>query len=468
MKNLLFYIAAGVSLVLASCSRDLGDYDYKDVPDPIVTGLKDSTFQAMVGDSLIIEPGVKLASGLTNYSCHWKISVSDEMRSEEYDGKSLRFVFGIGSTTYPALMVLTDSTTGMKYYYNFKIKGNTEFTSGTLILSATATATHFSFVKTDGSVQADLYKAMHGEDMPAGGRQLLPSRNLYYNGGAVTSYWLTYATGAVQLDVNTLKRTRYLKDFFFNPPATFNNGDYKMLNDGTMMALMNGQVYFGAYETAPFATYYGYFGAPINGVYNVGPELIDNMTEAGTYMIGFESTKKAFVRFANRFYMDTTYTMLDSAFNPKNLKMTVLHMERFSDEDMYAFVDSAGLKIKELYFGVEFNGKEIFHAKKARTSPLNTYIKPETVWAKGIEKDFYFSSGDKVYRYNPLNDEVRALNYNFGGTVTMIKVLNNGDLMLAGTQGTVHFLDISTGRNGAFIKKIEGLPGSPKDVVIRQ
>ncbi|WP_295128391.1 PKD-like family lipoprotein [uncultured Chitinophaga sp.] len=469
MKNLLLYIAAGVSLALASCSRDLGDYDYKEVPDPVVMGIQDSVFQAMVGDSLIIEPVVKLPSGTNKYSIKWKVDISDEMRSIEFEGKTLRFVFGIGSNRYPGLAVLTDSTTGMKYYYKFSIQGNTEFTRGTLILSASADKSHFSFVKEDGTVQADLYKAMNEEDIPAGGRQLLPIASQNYNSGAVSSYWITYASGAVQLDVNTLVRKRFLKDFFFNPPPTFDNGNYKVLSDGSMMAIMNGQVYFGAYETAPFATYFGFFGAPVNGRYNIGPEIIDDITGgAWVFMLGFDKEKKAFVRFSGRSFMDTTYKMLDSAFNPKNLGMSLIHMERFSDDNIYAFVDSAGLKVKELNIGVEFMGGDVFRAKSQRVSPVGPYLKPNTVWAKGIERDFYFSSGDKVYRYNPVNDEIRALAYDFGGKeVSMIKVLNNGDLMLAGTEGTVHYLDISTGRNGAFIKKIEGIPGSPKDVVIR-
>jgi hypothetical protein len=469
MKNLLLYIAAGVTLVLAACSRDLGDYNYKDVPDPVFLGVKDSTFQAMVGDSLIIEPVVKMPKGSGEYSIRWKIDIVDEMRSVEFEGKTLRFVFGIGSNRYTSTAILTDSTTGMKYYYKFAIQGNTEFTRGTLILSTSADKSHFSFVKENGAVQADLYKAMNEEDIPAGGKQLLAVRSLGYNGGAVLSYWITYATGAVQLDVNTLAKKRFLKDFFFNPPATFENGNYKVLSDGSMMAVMNGQVYFGAYETAPFATYFGYFGAPVNGRYNVGPQIIDDVTGgAWVYMLGFDNDKKAFVRFGGRSFLDTTYKMLDSAFNPKNLGMRLIHMESFTDDNMYAFVDSAGLKIKELNFGVEFMGGDVFRAKKQRVSPVGPYLKPNTIWAKGIERDFYFSSGDKVYRYNPVNDEVRALAYDFGGKeVTMIKVLNNGDLMLAGTEGTVHYLDISTGRNGAFIKKIEGLPGSPKDVIIR-
>ncbi|MCK7557782.1 hypothetical protein MKQ70_23345 [Chitinophaga sedimenti] len=338
-----------------------------------------------------------------------------------------------------------------------------------MVLSSSADKSHFSFVKVDGSLQADLYKAMNGEDLPPNAQQINVMRSLYYNNGAISSYWLTYKTGAVQLDVATLRRTRFLKDFFFGPPESFDNGNFKVLNDGTLMAIINNKIYFGAFETAPFATYFGFLGAPVNGRYNVGPMVLDNMTEAQSYILGYDNTRQAFIRFAGRSYIDTTYTVRDSLFNPKNLKMSLVHMERFTDDDMYAFMDSAGIKIKELYFSVNFNSSDIFRARKARTSPLNGRIKANTVWAKGIEKDFYFSADDKIYRYNPLNDEIRQLATDFGGkTVTMIKVLNNGDLMLVGTEGTVTYLDISTGRNGAFIKKIEGIPGSPKDVAVRE
>jgi hypothetical protein len=39
---------------------------------------------------------------------------------------------------------------------------------------------------------------------------------------------------------------------------------------------------------------------------------------------------------------------------------------------------------------------------------------------------------------------------------------------MVGTEETVSFLNISTGMNGVFIKKIEGIPGTPIDIAIRK
>ena len=46
-----------------ACKKDLGNYNYHSPAEPVISGLIDSTVNAIVGDSLIIRPGVSLADG---------------------------------------------------------------------------------------------------------------------------------------------------------------------------------------------------------------------------------------------------------------------------------------------------------------------------------------------------------------------------------------------------------------------
>lgn len=473
MKNYLLYITGGL-LLLAACARDKGNYDYIDIPDPVVTNL-DTAYIAIVGDSLIISPTVELKSGKNDYSCFWQIAVPERAMSLDYEGRELRIVFGLAANRYNVLLRVQDNNTGQRYFFEFVIKGQTEFTRGTLVLSNDGAHSKLSFVKPDDSVQPDIYSAINEEALPGGAMQLVPIRHQFYM-NQLNYYWLTYSgngSGAVQLDANTLQRSKYLKENFYDPPATIEVGSMLNMLDGVTTGIFNGKLYRGTTETAPFWPYYGFWGVPIEGNYNLHPRVLYNSFENpyDTYFLGFEKNKKQFIRFLGNTYFDTSgynVPVPDTAFNPKDLKMDLIHMDRFGDDNLYAYCDSMGKKI-ELRFAVRLNaGERIFRALAKREFAGASLLTPDTKWASSPIQVFFFSSGDKIYRYNPLSEEIKVLDANFNGKdVTMLKVLNNGDLLMAGTEGSLYYLNISTGNNGVITKQIDGFPGEVVDILAR-
>jgi hypothetical protein len=63
---------------------------------------------------------------------------------------------------------------------------------------------------------------------------------------------------------------------------------------------------------------------------------------------------------------------------------------------------------------------------------------------------------------------VKALTSDFGGkVVTMIKVIEDGNKLIAGTEGSIYTLDISTGKYGDVLQKTDGIPGKIIDIVVR-
>jgi hypothetical protein len=44
---------------------------------------------------------------------------------------------------------------------------------------------------------------------------------------------------------------------------------------------------------------------------------------------------------------------------------------------------------------------------------------------------------------------------------------DKGNTIIAGVDGSVLFLDVSTGKNGNITRRIDGIPGSPLDVTVR-
>jgi hypothetical protein len=463
------YIIAVLLIVLTACYKDKGNYDYITLKPPVLSNF-DSSYIAYAGDSLIIAPVVTLPDGRTDMTCTWKISIPEEARSADYEGSSLRIVYGLGAKRYSALFTVTDNAVGMKYFYEFTIIGRTAFTSGTVVLSEEAGAAKVSFIKPDGSLQPNIYEGINNEELGTGALQLVPVQNLYYM-NVITAYWVLCSGGthpAVQIDANNMQRLKYLNENFYEPPATLNAQYFLPVVNGTTTAIMNDQLYIATTETAPFATYYGYYGVPVNGNYKLHPQLLSTFTQGSNYILGFDAVKKSLIRFTAGTYFGTDYEQVDSFFNPKDLKMDLIKMAKISENDVYAFCDSAGKKI-ELKFALDFlDGQTTLQTLYKREFPGANLLTADTRWESSPVGVFYFTSTDKIYRYNPLNKEIKVLTTNFGGKpVTMIKLIEDGNKLIAGIEGSMLTLDVSPGKYGDVLQRTDGIPGKVVDVVIR-
>ncbi|QHS62012.1 PKD-like family lipoprotein [Chitinophaga agri] len=471
MKRSFLYILIVVLIpVLSSCFKDKGNYDYIDLGEPVVTNL-DTVYNVFTGDSLIIEPKITLPNGRTAVSCHWKIEIPLEARSEDHDGLSLRILYGLGANRYSATLTVRDEELGVNYYYGFVINGKTQFSVGTIVLSDEGGQAKLSFVKPDGSVQPDLYQSINGESLGTNPKQLIPLRNQFYM-NVTFAYWIVCGNGtnpAVKINSNDLKKMQYLKENFYEEPGALTPDYFHTLTDGTTTAILDGKMYVGTTETAPFGTYYGYFSSPVPGEYKLAPDLLYSSTDKGLYYLGFDKVKRNFVRLDRTTYFGVDYTQQDSLFNPKDLKMDLLSMEKFTESEMYAFCDSVG-QTYELKFGLEFlDGKTRFRTISKRKFKGDSLLTAQTQWQASTVGTFYFTSNDKIYRYNPLNQELRQLDANMGGKpVTMIKVVQDGNRLAAGTEGSLYLLDISTGKNGNIVSQTNGIPGKTIDIFIRQ
>ena len=90
------------------------------------------------------------------------------------------------------------------------------------------------------------------------------------------------------------------------------------------------------------------------------------------------------------------------------------------------------------------------------------------LWAFTNTEVFYFSHQDKIYRYNPLNGEIKALEADFKQkNITLLK-LKDSDTLIAGTDGYLCFLDIGTGKSGQIIRDFDQVTGEPVDLYIKE
>ena len=472
MKRYLLYLLAGLSCCAVSCYKDMGNYTYKVPASPIVTNF-DTVYSAIIGDTLTIQPTVTIAEPNPKLGYQWRIDIPANDTSLNFSGPKLQYVFGLSAQQYPALLTILDSSNNMKYFYPFVINGITEYSQGTTILSLENGVSQLSFVSPTGAMQPRVYRAINGADLPTGPMQLVPMQDQYVAPAATTSYWVICSGGSnpgVQIDANTFGNIKTLKDNFFSPPAAVVPGTLGGNAAGTMQGVLNGQIYLGTSQTWNLAPTYGMFGLPATGSYALYRQAAFNATFP--YFLGYDSVREqvvGFTNFGSPAYIGTSYLVTDTiAFSPMNIGLKVLDFEQINDQNCYLFGIGSNDTLYEFKFGAAFIGQIQLSPQYKRPFPQPNLILPTSKWTSSPTEIFYFSSGSAVYSYNPLNQQIAALTTDFGGkTVTMVKITDGGNTLIAGVDGTVFFLNVSTGQNGALVRRIDNIPGSPVDVTVR-
>ncbi|HEX5552080.1 MAG TPA: PKD-like family lipoprotein [Chitinophagaceae bacterium] len=474
----LLVITAMAILLVSSCYKDKGNYIYKVPAAPVVTGL-DSTYNVYVGDSLVIKPVVSLPGSGAQLTYLWTIHVPPVNPGDTnlvYSGRELHIVFGLGPKQFTARYTITNMDNGMKYFRDFRINGETAFSTGTTVLTNENGVAMLSFIKPDDSVQPRIYEAVNpGEALPGDPNQLLAVPVAYQT--PIASYWVFGKSGintGVQIDANTFKKIKYLSDNYFDAPDTMLQPERIFVNPlGVITGVINGILFSGTTSTWNMAPTYGMFGQGATGDYKLSPEIVFNYTGTfgpGNY-IGFDLIKKQFVRF-NLYgavtYFGPNYNVIGNAFDAKHIDMTLVHLQQINGGLCYAYFRAEHDSLFELEFNAEFNGPFQITAMQKRPFARPELITDTTKWQATQNGIIYFTYQDKIYRYNPTNQDFKILDADFGGKqVTMIKVIDQNTL-LAGVDGSLYYLDIKTGNYGNIIKQISGLPGKVTDVAIRR
>ncbi len=474
MKLKELYITLSLIICLAACKKDLGNYDYNPPSEPQIAGFNDTTFNAVLGDTLIIKPAVMIegADPMADLTYHWNIQVPEEARADEYDGYPLKFVYNLAPRLRDAKLTISDKRNGMKYTFPFKILGTTPFSIGQTVLSVENGITKLSFVKEDGvTVLSDIYRSLHAEDLPKNPVQLF-AKPLAYQGGTVEDYWVVCqdgSTGGVIIDASSmLKKRNFNAHFLTTPPAVVPS--YFDGSTGIPVGVINGKLYQSIYTTAPFAPDFGKFANPEDGDYELSPFFT---YAQGRYFFAFDKKHKAFVSFnAGGSYTGTTYKVAGAtpSFDPKNVGFdNLIFMQAVSGNSYAYFRNNAG-ETYELAFNLamdDYNNRSITPTSR-KVFKGSALVKADSKWVKSPADIFYFSSADKIYRYNPLNEDIRQLSADLAGKkVTMLQLTAGGSSLRVGVEGSVLTLDVRVGETGKIINTISGIPGSPVDLVFK-
>jgi hypothetical protein len=477
MKLKIIGLIVLFAIINNSCKKDLGNYDYSPPSEPVTTGIANQTFAALIGDTLTIQPKISLADAdpLKDLDFEWRITVQEKLTEMVYKGYPLKLVYNLGPGERSCKLTITDKRNGLFYTYPFTITGTTQFSAGDLVLSDDNGVAKLSFVKPDKTVLPDLYHSLNGADLPSKPVQLYYSKPLPYQPNTKEEYWILCndnSNSGVILDASTLLKKSNFSSQFFNQPPSISVGYLEPflgpVQMGTVPAgVINNKLHIGVSSTAPFADDYGKFANEQSGNYAMSKYFY----HGSDYFLGYDMDTKGFITFgADGTYAGKSYEIdpASAGFDPVNVGLdNMIFMNATEGGASYAFFKTNG-NVTELSFSYPVGSDRAFKATRKRVFKGASLIGDDTKWVANSIDVFYFSSKDKIYRYNPINEDLRMLSADFGGkAVTMLKISQDDNTLTVGTSGSVFTLDVSVGKTGNITKTINGIPGAAVDMIIK-
>ncbi len=519
MKKILLLCLLLMPAWLGGCIKDKGNYKYSVAERPEVV-LK-NRYMALtnddVRDNLVIDPEVTYSEMSRLRFLYTFPNPEDADAPFEYEGAADGSLddpmTDMPNGNYSGQLVVTvaddsginPADPGMKYFYDVPVTlGTTPFSSGKIILADVGGNTQIHVLNPDGILYEDAYAVANG-GRTLEGKPLKIIYNITFMGGMNYGYMVLtdnggMANGAV-LNALNMKEVRSLADNFESAPPSMAGpvmlgtpySNYMGLGfgePGPAVMLMGGKMYSKIMDPRnpgnPLTNMFT--GEPMPGNYSLSAftnDVAGGTGSAAHCFWGWDNSADRLVHFElggmsplfglhNISVIDGS----DTQWNPANVGLSqFITLQAYMGGGWLVASDGS----KTYLLGWAQAGMAQMVGLRKIEFPFAGLISPGTLWtidrSSGI---LFFSSGNKVYRYNPnspttapeplvaaLEGEVTMLEFRGVESTTPagMQVFDFNRLEV-GTEGHLYQLDLNgpAGGRGAIIGTPLTLTGKPVDV----
>ncbi len=444
-KLILILLSAIITVGLASCYDDKGNYSYKDLNSVEITGI-DEEYLVEQFDTIAIYPNLTMSidSNESNFDYAWYLysnpnkPASDTISTE----RNLNIPLGVMAGTYTAIYQVTDKKTGVYYKYSFTIKVVTSFSNGLVVLSEVDGKGNITFLNSTNKLYQDVYYTANGEYL---GEKPVALGNMFNRSYQAVLIMLGDGSGGVVADPLSFSKMQNYSDLFWVSP----NDSYRPMamfrrSTSEEWVIENGQYHHRNFMYPGEAK----FGAPLV----LGTDLFATMFQAGmSDRVFYDNAGEKFIVHQTNYSGDVV-SMPDSLFNPADLKMQMIcGGDGFKDRGYGLFYDDDANEYYSLSFSC--NGSSIRPLTQSHITSATDIESAASIAVSKLSPQYFYAVDNKLYCLDALAD-VTKLIYTFDAGMTIDYIeLKNDDTGLSDDNSKVMYVGTSTegtGKVGSF------------------
>lgn len=458
--KLYSYILLALSITLASCSKDIGNYEYKDINELVINGVNER-YNVLRGiDTLRIVPA--LTSSLdekdpSRYKYQWILRFSNSVVDTIATTRNLEFPVNVDPLTYSLFYRVLDLKTGVEWIANSTVTVGTPFSRGILLMGeneqGNAEAEMLSMVRDTIHVKNILSQS--------GLPPLQSPIAFQHTGGSSDTYiklWALTKSGSYYLDritmkatpANTLSKILYISDQI-NPQSLhpvaiapqIRNAAGALSTNNYRIIVTEGGDLFTSYLVIAGGDFYN---NPVNRVATAQQERLPaapylfyassgTNSTAMNAVVWYDTKNQRFLNFSSFGFGTSSIVLTDAAnsafpWNQEQTGRKLIYGENTRNTDGNA-VNGNSFAIMRDAANASFIYKfYVSTANPTKTAgytvlPIATDFAKADLYAFSSNRSVvFYSVGNKLYAYdyNPNNERFYDLSASVGGDqITMLK-----------------------------------------------
>lgn len=289
-------LALTAAIISVSCARDLGNYSYRELDEPVVGGIAES-YETLTMDNLNIIVSIEGGAGEDSYDYEWKVIDRNNDNEETVIGteRDLSYTVVLSPGAYSLYYTLTEKESGLMWQTTSSLTVSSSMSEGWMVLCSDNGEARLDFIS---EVTGRTYTDILGSGMENGMPRYMGPRKIQWlstNADESSPYYLLTDDGATRLGKDSFEWKEEYSLVYesgagtdLRPHSIVSSGIGKMLVSGTDAHYC---------EMLGFS---GLYGSAINDGFEAAPQIGANVLAtqiyAAVYLL-YDMTGKKFMAY---------------------------------------------------------------------------------------------------------------------------------------------------------------------------